>query len=70
MIRLLFAACVFFMLFSSSAAAYIGPGIGTGTIGVVLGILASIFLAFLAILWYPFKRLLKKYKSKTTVEKR
>ena len=44
------------------AEAYIGPGAGAGTIAVVLGILASIVMAFFAILWYPMKRLLKKRK--------
>ena len=44
------------------AEAYIGPGAGTATIVVVLGILASIVMAFFAILWYPVKRLLKKRK--------
>lgn len=42
------------------AQAYIGPGAGAGTIAVVLGILASMVMAFFAILWYPMKRLLKK----------
>lgn len=40
------------------AQAHIGPGAGAGTIAVVLGILASIVMAFFAILWYPAKRLL------------
>ena len=43
-----------------SAHAYIGPGMGAGTIAVIIGILMSIFLALFAILWYPFKRLFKK----------
>ena len=45
------------------AEAYIGPGAGAGTIAVVLGVLASIVLGFFAILWYPFKRMLKKRKA-------
>lgn len=45
------------------AHAYIGPGAGAGTIAVVLGILASIVMAFFAILWYPLKRLSKKRKA-------
>ncbi len=44
------------------AEAYIGRGAGAGTIAVVLGILASVVMAFFAILWYPMKRLLKKRK--------
>ena len=43
--------------------AYIGPGLATGTIGVILGILGSICIAVFALLWYPFKRLLKKIKK-------
>jgi len=45
------------------AEAYIGPGVGAGTIAVVLGILASIVMAFFAVLWYPVKRMIKKCKA-------
>ena len=51
------------ILLVSPAHAYIGPGVGAGTIAVVLGIIASIFLAFVAILWYPLKRLVKRRKT-------
>lgn len=47
-----------------AAFAYIGPGAGAGTIAIVMGILSSIFLAFVGILWYPIKRLLKGKKAK------
>lgn len=47
-----------------SADAYIGPGLGLGTIGVVLGVVVSIVLALIAVLWYPFKRLFKKMKNR------
>jgi preprotein translocase subunit SecF len=50
---------ILLVLFPLTSEAYIGPGLGTGTIGVVLGILASIFLALIAIIWYPLKRLFK-----------
>lgn len=46
------------------ANAYVGPGLGAGTIGVILGIIGSIFIAIFAIVWYPLKRLLKKNKQK------
>ena len=49
--------------FSSSAFAYIGPGLGAGTVGVILGVIGSIFLALFAIFWYPLKRLFKKLKK-------
>jgi len=45
-----------------SAQAYVGPGLGLGAIGVVLGMLLSIVLAFFAFIWMPIKRLLSKGK--------
>ena len=53
------------------AYAYVGPGVGAGTIAIVLGILSSIFLAFVGIIWYPVKRLIKGRKaSKASREER
>ncbi len=53
----------FFFLLSPPAYAYIGPGMGLGGIGIVLGIIGSIILAFFAILYYPVKRFLKRMKA-------
>jgi hypothetical protein len=50
-------------MISTPAFAYIGPGLGAGTVGVILGVIGSIFLALFAIFWYPIKRLLKKFKK-------
>ena len=61
MTRTLFA--LFAILISSPAMAYIGPGLGAGTIGVILGVLGSIVLALFAIFWYPIKRLMRKNKT-------
>jgi hypothetical protein len=47
------------------AQAYVGPGVGAGTIAIVLGILTSIFLAFVGIVWYPIKRLIKRRKDRS-----
>ena len=49
--------------------AYIGPGMGLGAIGIVLGILGAIVLAFFAILWYPFKRLWNRRVKKKEEKK-
>ena len=57
MFRLVFASLLLSSTFGPAAHAYIGPGVGVGVIAVVIGILGAIFLAFVAILWYPFKRL-------------
>jgi 3-dehydroquinate synthetase len=43
---------------------YIGPGLGGGVITAVLGFLASIFLALFAIIWYPIKKLIGKFRNK------
>lgn len=42
---------------------YVGPGLGAGTVGVVLGAIASVFLALFAVIWYPIKRLIKKIRG-------
>jgi preprotein translocase subunit SecF len=56
--------CVVFVILSPVyAMAYVGPGLGAGTIGVILGIVGSLFIALFAIIWYPLKRLFKKKKE-------
>ncbi|MDB4476242.1 hypothetical protein N9052_01535 [bacterium] len=40
------------------AAAYVGPGLGAGTLGVIVGLVGSILLALFAFFWYPIKRIL------------
>ena len=50
-------------LYPAVLHAYIGPGLGAGTIGVILGVLVSVLLALFAIFWYPLKRLFKKGKK-------
>jgi membrane protease YdiL (CAAX protease family) len=52
------------MFFPSLAYAYVGPGLGLGAIGTIVGVLLSILLALLAILWYPLKRLFGKGKKR------
>ncbi|MGD9331302.1 MAG: hypothetical protein PVJ53_08310 [Desulfobacterales bacterium] len=54
------------LLSPMSAKAYVGPGLGAGTIGVVLGVIGSIFIALFAFLWYPIKRIFKKKKKSKT----
>ena len=56
------------LLYPFHALAYVGPGLGAGTIGVILGIIGSIFVALFAVIWYPFKRLLKKIKKTKKTE--
>ena len=48
---------------SSPAHAYIGPGAGAGVIAVALGVMATVVMAFFAILWYPLKRWTRRRKG-------
>ena len=51
-------------LISSSAYAYIGPGMGGGMIAATIGIVLAIFATLLGILYYPIKRFFKNRKQK------
>ena len=52
-----------FFLYIDTASAYVGPGLGMGAIGVIIGIIAAILLAILGVIWYPLKRMLRKNVS-------
>lgn len=47
-------------LMPMAAQAYIGPGLGAGAVAAVLGVLGSLVLMIIAIVYYPIKRLLKR----------
>ena len=49
-------------LTSVTANAYVGPGLGLGVLGVLLGGILAVVLAVAGVVWYPVKRLLKKIK--------
>ena len=51
---------ILILLSASPAFAYIGPGLGAGTLAVIVGFIGSIFLAIFALVWYPLKRFLTK----------
>ncbi|MDB5008169.1 MAG: hypothetical protein JWQ84_1222 [Mucilaginibacter sp.] len=50
-------------VFIHSILNYIGPGLGGGIITAVLGFITSIFLALFAIIWYPIKRVIGKFRK-------
>lgn len=58
--RLIITSLVITLIPLNEAHAYIGPGLGLGALGVVLGLFISICLALLALFWYPLKRVLRK----------
>ncbi|MGI9286056.1 MAG: hypothetical protein ACR2P1_11755 [Pseudomonadales bacterium] len=45
---------------ANSAHAYIGPGLGLGAIGVLLGVIGGVLLAIFGLFWYPIKRMFKQ----------
>lgn len=59
---------ILLVLLPQTAHAYIGPGLGMGVIGVILGVIFSIFLAIFGIFWYPLKRLYKKIRGSNRLE--
>lgn len=52
------AALALLLATPEPAAAYLGPGLGLGAVGVLLGLVFSVILAVAAIVWYPAKRLI------------
>jgi len=61
----LLAACAATVLLLSPgiAAAYTGPGLGLGAIGVAFGLIGSLLLAVASIVWYPVKRLIRRIRK-------
>lgn len=56
-------------LYSAGAYAYVGPGLGLGVLGSLFGAITAFFLAIVGLIWYPFKRLFRKIKSKRSQAK-
>lgn len=52
------------LLLTSNTYAYVGPGLGLGIIGTILGILLAMLLAIVGVVWYPLKRIFKKNTNK------
>lgn len=50
----------------ATAFAYIGPGAAFGAIAAVVGVIGSVLLAIVAVLYYPIKRMLKGGKNKVS----
>lgn len=59
MFKLIFNSIIF-LLITSPSFAYLGPGVGGGVIAATIGIIVAIFAALFGLIWFPFKRLLKK----------
>lgn len=59
---LAFASATLLVLTPEVANAYMGPGLGLGFLGAVFGVIGSILLGIVAIIWYPIKRLWRKLR--------
>jgi hypothetical protein len=60
----LIAGVLCMLFFSPAAFAYIGPGLGTGVVATVLGVLAGLLMLLVGVIWYPLKRLIKWLRTK------
>ena len=49
---------------AGAAAAYIGPGAGIGFLGSIWAILVGLFLALVAILGWPLRRLWRRLRAR------
>ena len=54
----------FHLLTFPGTLAYIGPGLGAGAVVAVLGTLAGLLMLLVGVIWYPMKRLIRRFKSK------
>ncbi len=59
----LLAAIVAVTLHAGAAQAYIGPGVASGALAAVVGLLGAIFLALFAVIYYPIKRMMKRRRA-------
>jgi len=50
-------------LLPGEALAYAGPGAGISAVGTLFSIIAAFFLAIVGFIWYPIKRLLRRFRA-------
>ena len=61
--RLFLLLALSIALLPGLAQAYVGPGLGAGAIGAVLGVIGAVLLAIFAVVYYPLKRALRNRKT-------
>lgn len=57
------AAAILLLATPDRAMAYTGPGLGLGAIGVAFGLIGSLLLGIVSIVWYPVKRLIRRMRK-------
>jgi hypothetical protein len=58
------AAFVFAVSTPAPVFAYMGPGLGVGALGAALGVVASLLLVLISVVWYPLKRLARRSRAR------
>jgi len=58
------AAFLFAVTAPAPVFAYMGPGLGVGALGAALGVVASLLLVLISVVWYPLKRLARRSRSR------
>lgn len=43
---------------------YLGPGLGSGALLIVIGVIALVVLTLFTLFWFPIKRLFKRLSKK------
>lgn len=51
------------VFFVAPLEAYVGPGAGISVLGSLLGILATIFVALGAVIFWPLRKMMKRRKA-------
>lgn len=67
-ISLQLLALLLLLLLTDTAVAYVGPGAGISVLGSLLSILATIFVAIGAIIFWPLRKFIKRRKARLNAE--
>ena len=65
-----FFIILFISLISKPVLAYIGPGLGLGLVASIIGLIFSVLLFVVAIIWFPLRKLFKKNKDKNKINQK
>lgn len=53
------------LLTPTASLAYVGPGLGLGAIGSFFALLGAMLFGVLGFVWYPIKRLIRRFRPKS-----
>ena len=57
------AAFTFAVSAPAPVFAYMGPGIDIGAVGAALGVVASLLLVLISVIWHPLRRLARRSRA-------